>query len=54
MGSRAPSSRDPDDDRPDSYKVKAGDTLYSIALNYGQDYRDIAAWNQPDDPGSSR
>lgn len=51
MGSRAPSSRDPDDDRPDSYKVKAGDTLYSIALNYGQDYRDIAAWNQLDDPG---
>lgn len=51
MGSRAPANRDPDDDRPDSYKVKAGDTLYSIALNYGQDYRDIAAWNQLDDPG---
>lgn len=49
--SRAPASRDPDDDRPDSYKVKAGDTLYSIALNYGQDYRDLAVWNQLDDPG---
>lgn len=43
--------RDPDDDRPDSYKVKAGDTLYSIALNFGQDYREVAAWNQLDDPG---
>ena len=42
--------RDPDDDRPESYKVKAGDTLYSIALNNGQDYREIAAWNQLEDP----
>ena len=49
--SYAPPPRDPDDDRPDTYKVKAGDTLYSIALNYGQDYRDLAVWNQLDDPG---
>ena len=33
------------DARPDSYTVKRGDTLYSIAWNYGLDYRHIAAWN---------
>ncbi len=31
--------------RPDYYTVRKGDTLYSIALDFGQDYRDIAAWN---------
>lgn len=30
---------------PGTYTVKRGDTLYSIAANHGQDYRDIAAWN---------
>jgi lipoprotein NlpD len=28
------------------YVVKEGDTLYRIALEHGQDYRDVAAWNQ--------
>lgn len=32
-----------------TYTVKKGDTLYSIALEFGQDYREIAAWNQIDD-----
>lgn len=32
------------------YTVKKGDTLYSIALEHGQSYRDIAAWNKLDDP----
>lgn len=27
------------------FKVRQGDTLYSIAWNYGLDYRDLAAWN---------
>jgi len=27
------------------YLVQAGDTLYSIALAFGQDFRDIARWN---------
>jgi lipoprotein NlpD len=27
------------------YVVQAGDTLYSIALAFGQDYREIARWN---------
>jgi lipoprotein NlpD len=30
---------------PDYYTVKHGDTLYSIALDHGQDYRDVATWN---------
>lgn len=31
--------------RPAGYTVKKGDTLYSIAWNYGLDYRHVAAWN---------
>lgn len=31
------------------YDVQAGDTLYSIALSFGQDPRDIARWNGLDD-----
>lgn len=36
--------------RPDTYTVKRGDTLYSIALEQGVDWRDLAAWNQLIDP----
>jgi len=32
------------------YMVKRGDTLYSIALENGADYRDVARWNGLDDP----
>ena len=32
------------------YVVKRGDTLYSIALEHGADYRDVAQWNGLDDP----
>jgi lipoprotein NlpD len=32
------------------HMVKRGDTLYSIALEYGASYRDVAQWNQLDDP----
>ena len=35
----------PDQPRPEFYTVKAGDTLYSIALEFGLDYRELAAWN---------
>ena len=34
---------------PSSYTVKRGDTLYSIALELGIDYRDLARWNKLDD-----
>lgn len=30
---------------PGYYTVKRGDTLYRIALENGQDYKDVAAWN---------
>jgi lipoprotein NlpD len=29
----------------DLYTVKKGDTLYSIALDHGVDYKELAAWN---------
>src|SRR5688500_14095705 len=32
------------------YTVKRGDTLYSIALEHGADYREVAQWNFLDDP----
>lgn len=35
---------------PGYYTVKKGDTLYSISLDQGQNYRDIAAWNNLDNP----
>jgi lipoprotein NlpD len=40
--------------RPDSYTVKPGDTLYSIALENGLDYRELALWNGLDNPGAIR
>jgi lipoprotein NlpD len=36
--------------RPDTYIVKRGDTLYSIALDNGLDYRELAEWNGITDP----
>ena len=32
------------------YTVKRGDTLYSIALEHGADYREVAQWNSLEDP----
>jgi len=31
--------------RPATHTVQKGDTLYSIALEYGLDYRDLVSWN---------
>jgi lipoprotein NlpD len=36
------------------YSVKQGDTLYSIALEHGADYREVAQWNALDDPTKLR
>jgi lipoprotein NlpD len=36
------------------YEVKKGDTLYSIALEAGVDYRELAQWNALDDPARIR
>lgn len=33
-------------DRPATYLVKRGDTLYSIAFRHKLDYRDVARWNR--------
>ena len=38
----------------DTYTVKRGDTLYSIALDHGQDYRELAQWNNLDNPNVIR
>jgi lipoprotein NlpD len=35
---------------PAFYIVRRGDTLYSIALEHGVDYRELAQWNRLDDP----
>ncbi|MDB2448808.1 peptidoglycan DD-metalloendopeptidase family protein [bacterium] len=35
-------------DRPDRYRVRAGDTLFSIAFRYGLDYRKLAYANSID------
>lgn len=34
----------------ETYTVKRGDTLYVIALDHGHDYKDIAAWNNLENP----
>ena len=36
------------DARAEVYTVKPGDTLYSIALDHGLDYKELAAWNSID------
>ena len=40
--------------RPQAYTVQKGDTLYSIALEHGHDYKDIAAWNEIQAPYTIR
>lgn len=41
-------------ERPEFYTVKKGDTLYSIALDNGLDYRELAQLNGITDPGAIR
>ncbi|MES3026099.1 MAG: peptidoglycan DD-metalloendopeptidase family protein [Pseudomonadota bacterium] len=50
--SAAKAPRQPED--PHLYTVKKGDTLLRIALDYGQNYRDIVAWNNLADPNDIR
>jgi lipoprotein NlpD len=46
---KRPLSRQGEPDwRPDTYTVRKGDTLYSIALEHGLDYKEIAEWNNID------
>lgn len=44
----------PGDTRPELHVVAKGDTLYSIALDNGLDYRELAQWNGISDPGVIR
>ncbi len=37
-------------DKAGFHMVKKGDTLYSISLDHGQDYKDVAAWNYLENP----
>ena len=40
----------PVDTRPEMYTIRRGDTMFSIALDHGLDYKELAAWNNLDDP----
>jgi len=40
--------------RPQTYTVKSGDTLAKIALDNGIDYRDLATWNNIENPNMIR
>lgn len=42
------------DTRPKMYTVKRGDTLFSIALDQGHDYKDLVAWNNLEHPNRLR
>src|SRR5262249_31948706 len=51
----APSTPAPEPaSRPQTYPVKRGDTLHQIALDQGLDYRDLAAWNNLENPNVIR
>ncbi|NML59536.1 peptidoglycan DD-metalloendopeptidase family protein [Massilia sp. RP-1-19] len=45
----APAPQPAKEDRT-SYTVQRGDTLLGIALDFGQNYRDLQAWNNLSDP----
>ena len=40
--------------RADTYVVRRGDTLYSIALEHGADFRELTRWNKLEDPAKIR
>ena len=42
------------DPRPETYIVMRGDTLHSIALDHGLDYKELAGWNSLDNPNLIR
>ncbi|MDB5810604.1 MAG: metalloendopeptidase-like rane protein [Betaproteobacteria bacterium] len=46
--------RGPDDPRPEFYTVKRGDTLYTIALDNGLDYKELRDWNNLENPNVIR
>jgi len=46
----APASPPEAESRGPVYTVKRGDTLYQIALDHGLDYKELAAWNNLENP----
>jgi lipoprotein NlpD len=48
LGAVPPAPVNPPAAGPGYYTVKRGDTLYGIALQFGQDYRQLAQWNNLD------
>jgi len=42
------------DTRPEFYTIRRGDTMFSIALDHGLDYKELAAWNNLDNPNLIR
>jgi lipoprotein NlpD len=46
----APAPDEPKADARGSYTVRKGDTLLRIALDFGQNYRDLVTWNNLADP----
>ncbi len=47
-------AREMTDARSKFYTVKKGDTLFTIALDHGLDYKDLAAWNNIGNPNLIR
>jgi lipoprotein NlpD len=45
-----PVAEEPKADARGTYTVRKGDTLLRIALDFGQNYRDLVAWNNLSDP----
>lgn len=54
VAAKPPPAVRPAEAKGDTYTVKPGDTLYSIALEHGLDYRELAIWNGIDNPSALR
>ena len=50
----APTAVREPDSRPEYYIVKRGDTLYTIALDHGLDYKELIEWNRIENPNLIR
>jgi lipoprotein NlpD len=50
----APAAREPEVRPPQLYTVKRGETLAQIALDHGVDYRELAVWNNIENPNVIR
>src|SRR6202521_66321 len=50
----APAAREPEVRPQQLYTVKRGETLAQIALDHGLDYREVAAWNNVENPNVIR